>query len=467
VFARNIGSIRALAAGDFTVNMGQGLIQWQSLAFKKSGEVMNIKRQSPVLRPYNSAGEFNFHRGAGITIHKGRLDATVFFSFRKLSAGITIDTVTKNDFFTSFQTSGYHRTINEMEDRNRLGQQAAGTTISYDHERLHIGINGVLYRFSLPLQKRDEPYNLFAISGKSWYNASIDYSYTWKNCHFFGEAAIDRNFHRATLNGLLISISSKADVSLLHRVLSMQYQAVNGNAFTENTSPSNENGWYAGLTIRPSSAWLWDAYMDVYRFPWLKYQADAPSSGRDFLVQVIYTPSRKTEMYIRYKNEIRQADMPGNVAMHSLTFYSRQNCRVQINYSIDPAITVRTRTEMTWFEKKENDASTGFLFYTDIFYRPPLNKYSGSIRFQYFEADSYDARLYAYENNVPYSYSVLVFSGKGYRYYLILNYELSKKISCSMRWSRTIYGNSEEPLYGPGLINRSESEMKFQLQLII
>ena len=61
--------------------MGQGLIQWQSLAFKKSMEIMGVKRQSAILRPYHSAGEFYFHRGAGITIKKGKIEATVFASF--------------------------------------------------------------------------------------------------------------------------------------------------------------------------------------------------------------------------------------------------------------------------------------------------------------------------------------------------------------------------------------------------
>jgi hypothetical protein len=73
-FARKIGIIQSLAAGDFLVNMGQGLILWQGLAFKKSADVIGVKRQSVVLRPYNSAGEFNFHRGAGITIRKGRME---------------------------------------------------------------------------------------------------------------------------------------------------------------------------------------------------------------------------------------------------------------------------------------------------------------------------------------------------------------------------------------------------------
>jgi hypothetical protein len=35
IFIRKTGIIKSLALGDFTVNLGQGLTQWQSLAFKK------------------------------------------------------------------------------------------------------------------------------------------------------------------------------------------------------------------------------------------------------------------------------------------------------------------------------------------------------------------------------------------------------------------------------------------------
>ncbi|MEI9935258.1 MAG: helix-hairpin-helix domain-containing protein [Ferruginibacter sp.] len=87
-FARSIGIIKALALGDFTVNLGQGLIQWQNLAFKKGADVINIERQSPVLVPYNSSGEVYFHRGVGITIEKNSLQATVFASYRKLDANL-------------------------------------------------------------------------------------------------------------------------------------------------------------------------------------------------------------------------------------------------------------------------------------------------------------------------------------------------------------------------------------------
>ncbi len=109
LFARNIGVVKALALGDFTINMGQGLIQWQSLAFSKSVGVAGIKRQSTTLRPYNSAGEYNFHRGAGITIGKKSIETTAFVSYRKLSANTVTDPANEG-YFSSFKTNGYHRT---------------------------------------------------------------------------------------------------------------------------------------------------------------------------------------------------------------------------------------------------------------------------------------------------------------------------------------------------------------------
>jgi hypothetical protein len=149
--------------------------------------------------------------------------------------------------------------------------------------------------------KKDEPYNLFAISGKNWYNLSVDYSYTYKNFHFFGEAATDKNFNTAFLNGLLVSVDARVDLSLVHRSIAQDYQAIYGNAFTESVYPNNERGIYAGITIRPATAWRLDAYGDIYKFPWLRSQVDAPSYGKDFLAQLTYTPNKQVEIYTGFE----------------------------------------------------------------------------------------------------------------------------------------------------------------------
>lgn len=466
LFARKLGAIESLAIGDFTVNIGQGLMKWQSLAFKKSVDVMGVKRQSSILRPYSSAGEFNFHRGAGITIRKGRIDATVFASVRKLSANYVADTVNNEDFISSFLTSGYHRTDNETADRNNLTQYTAGGNITYRRNRWHIGINGIYHHFSVPVQKRDEPYNLYAISGKYWSNFSIDYSYTYKNFHMFGEAAADKNFNTAFINGLLVSVDPRVDISFVQRTISAAYQAVNGNAFTENTFPTNETGFYTGISIRPTAVWKIDAYADIFVFPWLKYLVDAPGNGKDFLTQVTYTPNKQTELYTRFRAETKQANQPdNNTTANFLISTPRQSWRTQVNYKLSAALGLKYRVEFMWFDKKGENSERGFLTFFDFVYRPVLKPVSIVTRLQYFETDDYNSRIYAYENDVLYSYSIPAFYDKGFRYYINLNYDWGKKLSFWLRWAQTIFKNRNS--VGSGLDEipgNRRSELKFQVR---
>jgi len=449
-FARKLGSIQALALGDFTVNMGQGLIQWQSLAFRKSVDVLGIKRQSPILRPYNSAGEFSFHRGAGITLQKGKLETTAFISYRKLSANFVADTVSNEEYITSFLNSGYHRTESEIAGRHKLGQLALGGNIKYKGSNGHAGFNAIYFDFSSPVVKRAEPYNLYAISGKNWSNYSIDYSYTHRNLHFFGETAVDKNFSKAFLNGLLISVDPRVDISFLHRNIDPQYQSNNGNAFTENTYPTNENGFYAGISIRPVSAWRFDGYIDVYKFPWLKYLVDAPSQGNDLLAQITYTPNKQLEVYTRYRSETKQGNQPdNNTAMNYLVSLPRQNWRTQVSYRINQTLAIRSRTELLWYDKYGKNAETGFLTFFDVIYKPPLKNYSGNIRLQYFETDDYNSRIYAYENDVLFYYSIPALYDHGFRYYLNINYSLNSNIALWVKWSQTLYNDAES--IGSGL----------------
>ena len=160
-FVRNLGIIKSLVIGDFSVNLGQGLTQWQGLAFGKGSEIINIKRQSDVLRPYNSAGEIAFNRGVGITLNKKNWEATAFASYRKLDANFVTDTLNYNDYVSSLQTSGYHRTNGEVNDMNSQGQLSAGGNIGYSYERFLVGFNVVHYDFQYPISKQGYLYNAF------------------------------------------------------------------------------------------------------------------------------------------------------------------------------------------------------------------------------------------------------------------------------------------------------------------
>ena len=463
-FIRNLGIIKSLAIGDFAVSLGQGLTQWQSLAFKKSSDVLNIKRQSDVLRPYNSAGEIAFNRGVGITLKKNNWEATGFASYRKLDANLNADTLHFEDFVSSLQSSGYHRTASEVADKNAQTQLTFGANLNYSTERFHIGINGVHYNFDHTITKAGYLYNAYALSGKTAGNYSIDYSYTYKNLHFFGEAATDEDLDKAFVDGLLISVDSHVDMSFLYRKISRGYQSLYSNAFTESTFPGNESGIYSGISIAPVDFLRIDAYADFYHFPWIKYRVDEPSSGNDYMIQLSYKPNKQVEIYTRYHTERKAINYnPYALTLNPAIIKPKQGLRTQFSYKLNSTFTFRSRVELSWFDKRGDAPQNGFLTYADVIYKPVLKPFSGNIRLQYFETDGYDSRLYAYENDVLYGYSIPVFYDKGYRYYINVTYDINKKLSVWGRFAQTVYPDKDIIGSGLDLINgHQKSEVKLQ-----
>lgn len=467
LFIRKSGIIKALALGDFTVNLAQGLIFCQNLAFKKSADVLNIKRQLPVIQPYNSAGEFNFLRGVGLTLAKNNLELSLFSSFRKLDANLINEpTLLNSNQVSSFLTSGYHRTKTEQINRQIQHQQVFGGNAAVNFNKLHIGVNAALITLSVPLKKTERLYNLYAPAGKQFNNYSIDYSYTHKNWHFFGETALSWHKHLATVNGILLSVDSKADLGILYRNISPGYYAFYGNAFTEQATVSNEQGLYAGISIRPVNSWRIDAYFDYYKFPWLKYQVNKPVQGIDYLVQATYKPDKKLEIYIRYKtastnaNEVSEENILTPVSKKMI-----QSIRANLTCKLNKEITIRNRAELVYYNKNIKSAQNGFLAYLDLIYKPLQSKISGNLRIQYFETDGYDSRLYAYENDVLYSSSIPVIYDIGSRYYININYDITNKLSCWLRWAQTMYTN--KTTVGSGLDEvkgNKRSEIKLQLE---
>lgn len=433
LFVRKIGIIQSLAIGDFTVNMGQGLIQWQGLSFGKGSEVMNIKRQSAVLRPYSSAGEYKFFRGAGVTMQRKKVEATVFISLRRTDA--TIDSINSRQYISTFQTSGYHRTDAEKEKKNNSSQHCIGACFQLKGKQCNVGINAIAYKFSLPIKEKDEPYNLYAISGSDWFNASIHYDRTWKSLHFFGEMAIDRYFNKAYIKGVLLSVDPRVDVSFVHRAIAKEYRAMNGDAFTENTTPNNEKGFYTGISIRPASGWKLNAYADVFYFPWLKYRVDAPAGGADYLMQVIYTPNKKTELNTRFHYETKPANQSIAV-VHAITQSKRKSWRIHTRFMIANDIECNSRTELIWYNK-DKQKQTGFMVYADCRYKPFMKPCQFAARISFFETTGYDARIYSYESDVLYNNSMAVLSGKGSKLYVLVQYDITKSISCWIKWAGT------------------------------
>jgi hypothetical protein len=471
-FLQRSGLIRALAIGDFTVNMGQGLIQWQTIAFTKTSQVISIKREAACLRPYHSAGEFNFHRGLGITLQEGKWESTLFVAAQKISTNLETDTVSREDIFSSFQNSGYHRTPSEIADRNSSSQFSAGANIRYTTNRFLLGFNCVQFHFSRPFQKRDEPYNLYSLKGTSLGNYSFDYNYTMNNLHLFGEFAADKWRRFAFVQGLLVSLGENINMSFLYRNISPAFQSLYADAFTENNVPNNEKGFYAGLSFRPMAGLQIDMFYDFYIFPWLKYLVDGPSSGRDYFIQASFQPTKFWRLSTLYKNEMKSGntELPGGVT-HGLVTPVKQRWRIETDYIISRSVSFISRMEFLWINIYGSRSQQGFLGMAGFNFKK--SRMAGNIAAMVFDTDDYDTRIYTYEPDLLYNFSLPAYYGRGLHYYINLHRDFSRlfphagrhfRLSGWVKWDQTYYPGSVS--IGTGLdeiAGNRKSEIKAQV----
>ena len=443
VFIRDVGLFKSIAIGDYTVNVGQGLIQWQTMSFKKGADVLAIKHQSETLKPYNSFGEYNFHRGIGFTIEKKNLELTLFGSLKKIDANEITDSVFNNEsYISAIQTSGLHRTLSELSDKSVQTQKAYGGRVSMHLKNGSIGFNSINYQFNLPIQKNNSVYNIYAFNEKKLSNFSIDYSLTNQNFHSFGEMAVDNQLGYAVLNGILLAASPKMDISLVYRNISKNYHSQNANAFTENSTVENEIGFYTGISLRPKEGLQLNAYMDFFKSPWLKYQINAPGVVIEYLLQGTYKYSKKLFFSSQFKLSRKKANQNQlDAVILPLGIAQQQNIRLQVNFSLSNSLSIRNRIEFLSYEKSGLIKNNGYLLFIDCYYKPMMKPFSANARLLFFDTDNYSSRIYAYESDLPYFFSIPSFYGNGLRLCLNLNYDVNKNCSFWLKWDNTVYYN--------------------------
>ncbi|MBO9154892.1 helix-hairpin-helix domain-containing protein [Chitinophaga sp. GCM10012297] len=446
LFLQRMGKVKALALGDFTVNIGQGLIQWQGFSFGKSAAVMQVKRESEVLRPYAAAGEFYFYRGAGVTVEKRNIGVTGFMSIRRLDGRLHLREDTPGAEIPgdmggevyeegTLSSAGYHRTPSEMTLRANMLQYTAGAVAKWKARRGHLAFNAIAQQYAHPLKKGEELYRLYALEGKRVLNASADHSFSWRNVHWFGETAVDGSGHPALLQGFLAALGTRADVVLLYRYEHKAYRSMYGNSFGESSAVGNENGMYAGLQLKWGSKWLLAAYADVFQAPWLKYRVSAPSGGTDALLFLQWLPDKKSSLNITY----RYASSPVDVKVPPLKQRIVMN---EQKHLVSMRATLPVNDRITWQGRMQaafGNGAESFMLYQQVQAR--LGKWRLGGGYSWFDTAETEG-LYLASMGFPGDQSLARFSGRGYNGHAQVQYRVSEGLSLWCRWQQAVYPGS-------------------------
>lgn len=460
----NRGRLKNLILGDFQVQFGQGLVLSSGLSLGKSAEVIQISgRSSTGIRPYTSAIEHRFFRGAAATIElTRRLHYTVFVSLRRTDATLSEKNGT---VITSFPTDGYHRTTSERNKQGNVAERNSGSQLVYHSGKipLQLGITTLFTGYSLPVEKRDLPYNRFEFKGRNNLIVGLHGTYRLKNQHFFAESARSYSGGTGTVTGAIIALNKHWDAALLYRHYRHNFHTIYGNAFKEGSRPINEKGLYGGIRFAPSGKWRHSAYLDLFRFPRRKYLVDTASGGNGFLLHTLWKPRKTFRAYASFQRERKQKNNKGaDVPALPLAKTIRNTAAISLDWSKPMRYTLRTRLQGVRYRFGEQAPSLGFALIQDASIR--LRGFEISGRFAFFRTDDYDSRQYAFERDVRYAFSLPSYYDHGTRHYLMVRYQVFRAAQVWLRWSQTRYNRLNT--VGSGLDEsggNTRSEAKFQI----
>jgi hypothetical protein len=461
--------IKSVAIGDYQIQIGQGLNLWSGYAFGKTADVTNIKKTANPLKPYTSVDEMRFMRGAAVDLGFHDFSLTSFASVKKVDASVYSDSLYDDlEFISSINISGLHRTNSEIKKRNVLTEKIIGSNLRYRNRNLQIGLAGVFQGYDKEYNKTILPYNQFDFQGKELFSFSADYSWVFRNFNFFGETArTSYSGAWANLHGVLFSLDSRASFSLLYRNYQRGYQTFYNTAFSEGSNTQNESGIYAGIKMKISSAWSINAYVDIFKFPWMKYQVDAPSEGHEIMIQPSYKPNKKLEIYGRFREQLRQKnsrDSDGTVT--EIEDVVQRNYRLNLSYAVSDFFTIKSRIEYMTIHRLSNTPEKGMIISQDVLFKPKNLPFDLSLRYVLFDTDSYDTRLYSYENNALYVFAVPAYYYQGSRAYAMIRYSFLKHCDLWVRYGVFIYNNRSSIGSGAEQIQGSKkSDITVQLRV--
>ena len=477
IHAKNIGKFKSIILGDYQANFGQGLTFGSGMASRKSAFVMNVNRFYQNIRPYGSVNENEFLRGAAFVFESNNWQITGFVSYKYINTNYRANDTTSNftsDAFTGYDLSGYHRTDEEIKNKNNVLQSIYGLHLTKTFEFYKLGFTALQSNYDKSFLKGDNLYQQYNFSGNSLFNFGADYSLNLGNAMINGEFSYSDNNAFATSHNIIIPLDERFDFCLLYRKFDKNYQTTFNNPFAENSDGRNEEGIYTAIIFKPFRSLTFNTYIDIYRSPWLRYLVDAPSSGFDFLNEIQYAPNKKVVSYFRFRHETKDHNQSGNTltASTQVSPQTRQQFRFHLKYNISSSLSTESRFEKIIYSTQEFDGTNqvqinqnGILIFQDLNFKILKNKLTTSCRLAIFDIEDYNARIYAFEDNVPYSFSVPLYQNSGTRYYIMLRYHFTKNMDFYLRYSQTTYSNVSSISSGLEMIsgnNLQDLKMQFQ-----
>jgi hypothetical protein len=450
------GILRNITVGDYSIRFGQGTNTNSSFRPALSLTSPGYMSAREEIKQYTSSDENNFFRGISADFAIRDLGVIVFYSSNKTDATISPGPDSSSKHIENFYLTGTHTTPSLLLKKDAITETTFGMNVSYSFRNIKTGVSFSQGRLSLPFYPTgSSPEEVFDFRGKSNTVASLYYSSLLRRFLLFGEFSFSDFSNHAVVQGFSFRPSDRLTINLLYRNYDAGYFAFHGNGPGTGSSTSNETGLFGNFNFEAAKHLFISGGCDVEKYRWLKYLCSSPTWGMRHEVRIRAEPTEKVKFELAYYKRMSMSDIGGSNAIPKQEELTTSSFKGVARYSQNENFSLAFRID---YRNTKPTESKGVLMLQDINYK--FRKIPLTIWFRYciFNTDSWDSRIYTYENDLLYSFSIPAFSGEGSRSYIMAKCDIGKRTEVRLKYGITSV-NYSKPEY------RETDEIRFQLRV--
>ena len=410
-----IKHLRTLVLGNYQVQFGQGLVAASPFHAGRSAYMQHASSLTEGVRKYSSVDGKGLH-GIAATVGFNKVDASAWYSLTK----------------------------DNMQNR----RHTVGANLTFRHRNFRAGLTALenIWQDSVRYYYNNAAYNQNYFRGNRQLVGGANFRWHHGPVSLFGEAAFAQNkdmWGAGLLAGMEAAPVEGVDLTLLYRYYSPKFDNSIGYAFSETSRANDENGFYAGADIHLLEHWRFAAYCDMFHFEDVKYGIPyAPSWGYD--VKASATWIQGQGMSILWWLRAREKGGTGT--------YST---RLQLDWH-DTSWRLRTEADANLVSDSLRRLTWGVSLFQDVEYSFAAVPLTLQLRVQGFCAPDWNNRIYIYEKDVLYGWSVPAIYGTGGRFFLNMRWQIIEQLSLYLRLSETVYSRQWAEQQQQGGITRTD-----------
>ncbi len=417
------GFVRKIILGDYSACFGHGTNVNSRMRTGFSLTSSGYMSGRDEVRPYTSTDENNFFRGAAAEFSINNLGLFILYSNNAVDATLGTSADSTEIYVVNFHRTGMHNSTLLMSKKDVLSETFYGINVNYNISSVRFGLTWTENSFSLPLNlKSSDPEDLYGFEGMRNNAYSVYYNSVIHRILLFGEVTADKSWNYAVVQGLTARPADRLSINFLCRNYSPGFISFHAGGPGSSSSTGNEHGILGNFTLEAAKYLFISAGCDITCFPWLRYRCSYPSIAKRKEIRIKYLPSDNFSFEISYNYRFSMTDMQDDTGISEISELTARTFKSIIKYSPQENLNLTTRID---YKVLEETGSKGMLMLQDINYRFRQIPVTLWFRHCIFSTDDWNSRLFTWENDLLYSFSIPALSGKGNRSYLMVKWEIA------------------------------------------